>query len=560
MSKVGKNRCGCDCKNQTVDSVGTGALGTGVGYNYGCCASLADGGPCRYAVLFECLHTWPLWIDATGYTCGIVVDETAIPKIPVGVLLNSTNGIDLTACAIPSPLAMTFPITELQRECNTSNDQCIWSQKLYRNSLKGIDEITHMATSYLVDALAESETIRFPPYSLASGEIVYHAARYERTNVDPNYGADPAVDGSCAHYEITNSTTLWELNLSASPPSLEWVYDEVLNAMPRFGGAGTDGTGTTSSHRPQYLATAAWDVFGRNTMTLQNPEDWPSLPRNVCVVAVDGGLLDSQCDGGPSFNCACCDPGGDAIFIKLSLTGCGIAVVLEDFGLNRRTDATDLPGVTVPAGACGFFWATTSIGDGVGCTDPGSDLGTTGDDFIWGGSVGIAIWCDGTDWQATTYCYEGREGIWRPQGTTTVGTFDCLCAGPQLDITLPAEMDCCCQCACADDVPDTVYADVAYTCGISRSGTVTLVKDINDVWTSTDIASTPLVDVINIIKFWCENDQWNIFIDFVNADCTYTASLDVTDCTPLSLIWNVLLDVICCDLFGGGSMSVSVYS
>lgn len=486
MPKIGKNRCGCDCKNQTVEAQ-QGYTGTGTRLNPApCCDAWPNGTPCRYAVIFECFHEWPLICN--DYVCGDLPFQTMINK-PFGVSLNEDANSQL--CTIPSPLGLTFPVMELMRDCGVDiTGGCAFTNKLYNNS-KIAPIITHMAPSYLTDQYPNAEINKFPPYHLNAGNIVYHQADFKRAYAYPGYGDDTEVNPaqpSCFHAE--DGTTLWELKIGLDRPTLEWTYDYVLNSMPRFGAtqvgdcsfspAGT-GTGThasVSSHRPRYVADAAWDLWGRNTMTLQNPEDWPSLRPKICVVALQTGSWTNPCETHAD-QCECCDPGGDLPF-SVTIGGCSRLAGSYSFILERHYGAPPYCGVNEPTAPCGWFWATI----GTGSTD--CPTGTVPE---WSGEVGFLIYCDKSPdipYKIKIYCYRNDTACWVYQTDATITLYQCTCDGPFFVFELPNTISCCCEVenvqtnCCPDPIPSGLTATITSSCSAINGAVIPLTYNSTD--------------------------------------------------------------------------------
>jgi len=453
MPKIGKLRCGCDCKNQT-ELVEQGYVGTGTALaDAPCCDAYPNGTPCRYAIIFECGHDWPLMVQSSCLTGGTEIG--GLIYVPYGVLLNENlEGL----CQAPTPLGLTFPVMEVLRDCPSDiTGECIYTNRLYYNFIKPSGFETHMATSYLIDRGADAENIKFPPYRLNAGAVEYTKARYGRGFADPNRGPD-IDDDACYHpYDLGfEYSTLWELKIAASPVSLEWVYDDVLNAMPQFAETGT-GSGP-NPHRPRYEAVDTWNLWGRNTMVLTNPEDWPALPKSICVVPESYGGIVNQCTSHEQ-QCTCCDIGEATGVIWPTITGCDKLNGTYTGVSQRYVDGDTLPpGVTMPGDApCGFFWSL------IGPDDECDISGTT-----WSSTIGLMTYCDGTTQHVVPYCYNVDTSQFVEQTEATVTVQECTCQGLYFEFELSSDLDCCCPpivpaCNCDETCLTVTYSSTVLT-------------------------------------------------------------------------------------------------
>lgn len=517
MTMLGKHTCtGCDCKNQTEEvSPLLSTTGTGTALRDApCCDAYPDGTPCRYAIIFQCEHAWPLWMPSSCLTGGVEIG--GVMHVPYGVLLNE-NGEGL--CQVPSPLALTFPVMEVLRDCPSDvTGECIYTNRLYYNFIKPSGFQTHMATSLLIDRVTDAAVNKFPPYRVNAGEIEYVKARYGRAYADPNRGPD-VDDDDCYHpYDLEfEYSTLWQLKIGGSPASLEWVYDDVLDAIPQFAPVGT-GSGP-NAHRPRYEAIDAWDLWGRNTMVLQNPEDWPALPRTVCVAPESYGRIVNRCSSHEE-QCTCCDIGESTGVIWPTITGCDKLNGTYTGVSQRYVDGDTLPpGVTMPGNApCGFFWCL------IGPDDECDISGTT-----WSSTIGLMTYCDGTTQHVIPYCYNKDTSQFVEQTEATIITQECTCKGLYFVFELAADLDCCCpppvdpDCPCADScltvtLPGSTVDNCAPGGGGQPcdrvTGVVTLTRNAGGgcYWTNQPLGAPGTTDYVAIQWNSPVAGQWAMFI------------------------------------------------
>lgn len=461
---IRSRRCGCDCNNSTVAASGlVGA--TGVVSARSCCQSYSDV-PCQYAVMFECYNDWPLW--TRDDTCGTDVFGDGILRTPYYVPQNYDSPYGPTDCSgPPSPLGLTFPVVGLVKDCPTDIDgSCSYTNKLYFAPNKVASDYTTMSPSIISNIKPNAAQNTFPPISKSGSDpIQFIEAQYEidtpATGVINEY-----IKSLCNHgdmfgsYNDSSHMTLWRLSIGSGTVALEWEVDEVLNAMPRFGATvvsgvitGSGNTGV-SPYRPRYVAEDTWNVWGRNSMDLQNPEDWPNLKRRICVAALNRGEVNLRCDSHTD-QCNCCDAGGDAANVTFTVTGCsGIAGTYGGTMVRIRNSGDLEAGVTIPGSApCGIFWGTFG-GTGDICAISGVN---------WSNQLGLSIYCDGSNYNVIPYCYQSDSGVYVQQTAATVNTETCGCYGVDLDFTLPSDLDCCCPSAetiCSECVSDCINASV----------------------------------------------------------------------------------------------------
>lgn len=532
---VREKRCGCDCLNQTVAATGlVTPTGTPITARP-CCSGWSDGTPCRYAVMFECFNDWPLW---TGTACG---------RVPAGVTLN-WDGSDY--CGIPSPLGLTFPTMEVIRDClGDTTGECLYSNRLYNNVKIG-QIVTHMAPSYLTDHYDSGVSVNaFPPYSSTSSGVIYHEADFNRYVDNPDYGdteADPTKP-ECGHY--ADGQNLWELSIGSNPAILEWTYDNVLSRMTRFGGNTISGGGNVSGvNRPRYVAETGWALWGRNTMHLQNPDDWPNLKRRVCVAPLDIGYVNNPCSS-HSDQCVCCDIGGSGLPFSVVIGNCNRLAGSYSWDLIRQTGTPPYCGVSEPTAPCGWFW--TSIGTAGSCP--------TGVTPEYGGQVGFLIYCDAapptSPYNIDLYCYRNDTSCWVSAGSATITSFQCLCDGPYFSFTLPA-IDCCCDvppdCTCTP--PATLYMDIT-GCSCWEATAVALTyNSTTECWEHT----SQINDCVLTATLCCIADEWTLTLSPLNAMCgDQLASAASGTCDPFTLNFTMALSSDCCSP-SGGSITITV--
>lgn len=558
MPVIGKRRCGCDCKNQTIDA----DQGP---HNVCCRRDEGLGTPTRYGVAFECSHDWPL------YTTN--VPDSPCPAFwPVGVYPSITSACSspdsISPCSVPDGLAMTYPVLELKKDCivnaiapSTTEpveyNSCSYSNAMYiiGGSIIGSGCLLHSVfDSQLTELNNPSELGRlFPPYkTYVPPNIEYVKGDYYRDSALVHWewfnGPNPA------ERVATDWVHLWHLDLDAATVYLEWCYDYVLNQM----------NGGLGKPRPRYEALSTdWDLWGRNTMVLTNPEDWPSLRPNICVFAIGAPKVPSNPCATHTQRCVCCDPGGDTINIHVVVSGCIVfppGAVYEADLIGTRlypggytgtgTGTSGVPcGVVAPSGVCGFFWATFDPG---GESEPCPETTGTGpsDGKEWTGNIGIAFYCTGSGVGPTgsgppivvdLYCeYNGPDGLcYDGPYNASVSETLCNCDGWLAAFTA-SDLPCCCgsiqTCCCEGAIPGVLTAEIFVdrsALGLSNITADFLITHSGGVWTgSGDVGGSNV-----IINFECVDLGTSGCFVQVSLKCEEDATtwvLSVTDqhCPP----------------------------
>jgi hypothetical protein len=387
----------------------------------------------------------------------------------------------------PTTALLMYPVFELRKKCYVG---CEWV----------MDDCTEVEDQ-TTDALNPS----FPPASLTAGAISYHQGDY-RSGYTGCIASGPGPD----------RWTLAVAGTAAGDVTLTLTHTAIV--------AWATGDGRTI---PVYENVEAWNAFGRNRMDIvAGYDDFPMLPKSICVVAVDEpGADDNPCDTHED-RCACNDfTIGDSVTFNIVVTGCDGYTFPSTIDLTRYKDPDALPcGVTYPASdPCGVFIGELSTGDG--CTN---EAGT------WSGGVLLMFWCDGTTYNIKAYCYDTELECWVEQGNATITELELTCDGTvYVEFTLP-DMDCCCPeeppidvCCCNVPVSTILTWDDG-----TNSGTLT--------WNGTRWVGTGNPDACTGVelRLTCLGDPvcaWDLNIDgFVNQPANVTS----ITCEPFSLTFN----------------------
>lgn len=461
IGRFGKTCGGCNCNNATEPSTQPDTE------DVPCleCDS-TDEVPCRYAVIFQCGLAWPL-----------VVKEG-----------ETTSPFGFTGQTLQMP--MTFPVVELKKDCICGP---LYSQRGYSTiwaNLNGPD-VDHsiLIDANLIDDLDTGLPFwKFPPYALTGDppKIEYRGAKWQRKyengtaeifnleveclNRAPNVCFALINELPIPAVEDTEpfGLKLWNLDIESDPPKLVWGD---------FGGPGSifpDGTTyndmmtALGRNLPIYVADGTWDVWGPNSMTLQNPGDWINLPRQVCVVPVDQRESRTEAYEGlvPRFNlnkhcvdrqssCKCCDNGND---LCIQFPPCNGPA--QNLFLTRIKEEVELPeGITWPTAATPCYVHGVQVPNG---------------------GPYVVIYCDGETYLMDLWCYDDDEEEWVKEVDGLVAdSFECGCQEPRFEFTIPP-IPCCAEdvqtCCCDEAVPANLT--ISFDCeGFGDDNEFTLTYD-----------------------------------------------------------------------------------
>lgn len=575
MTKIGKLRCGCDCKNATREvPVESEPFGTGTGssqrwLHFPCCNGTPA--PIRYAIIFECFNPWPMWNPGSTASYCAEYNIGGVPVLPACVRLNCRRtapfpGGTCESCLAPPGLSLTFPVTEVRKACvfDWFDDACSYWQSLHYDYLLPETIDTYMDDSALYDMRPDAVADKFPPYRIQpgtgsnAGEIIEYGSAWFGT-------ADVG-------YADKTPSILWYMDIDAEPVYLEWWYDCALAQMN--GGAG--------KARPRYEAIRTWERFGRNTMVLTNPEDWPSLRPKICVVPAAGRHI-SPCNTQEAM-CGCCDPGNDVSIWAVTINGClnGTHIVIG----HRKRRASEVPcGIEFPANApCGAWEILFSVDN--------ECEGGTG--TAWGSQIYELVWCTGPgQYQGDVYCFDTEAGCWSKKGSISVSSFQCIkgCkAFDQYGNEIPyeptedqafvfccdfvvvftiGEIPCCCSglppCSCAPTgTPDPpLYIDVeSSSCGPAFETTSTVIAPRTldaSCWEASGAGSGGMPPAIDIIRICCSGDVWTCTLTLVPAGCGSPTTVAASGtCDPFSVTFVFNLPASGCCEPSGGTVTVRV--
>jgi hypothetical protein len=369
-------------------------------------------------------HDWPcceFFPDDKAPCCYVVIARCR------SEVIHDLSFSDGCAAAANQALLM-YPVFELRKKCYVG---CEWV----------MDDCTEVEDQ-TTDALNPS----FPPASLTAGAISYHQGDYRS-----------GYTGCIASGSGPDRWTLAVSGTAAGDVTLTLTHTAIV--------AWATGDGRTI---PVYENVEAWNPFGRNRMDIvAGYDDFPMLPKSICVVAVDDpGADDNPCDTHED-RCACNDfTIGDSVTFNIVVTGCEGYTFPSTINLTRYKDPDALPcGVEYPASdPCGVFIGELSTGDG--CEN---EAGT------WSGAVLLMFWCDGDTYNITAYCYDTELECWVEQGNATITELELTCDGTvYVEFTLP-DMDCCCPeeeacCPCVEDDERIVEVNFNSASGCSLTG------------------------------------------------------------------------------------------
>jgi hypothetical protein len=440
---------GCNCYNET--SIHLEDLDDPA-YYLPCCESLDGGlGPCIYAVIFGCDHSWPVVSAADGFG---IRQYVGLPCDTEGFCGNDY-------------VKWFYQVHRLKKECQGS---CKWSETHIVASDIGSEACADFIEAKMIPCdgavYFPSDQHTFPQYEGPPLQAIKACYKeWEPTDATECFGIP--VDG-------VQSFRFWSLDLSGTP-TLTWEFPGV----PGFGDPAAVLT-SLGKAPPVYTAVDTWNVFGRNTMVIDDPYRWPSCQPEICVVGIKRGLP-AACDTNEA-QCNCCDNGEDTAQFMVDVTGCegfaGAQAVLS----TRETDPGDFvaeyPGADWPASApCGVWPFVLSSGDG--CT-----VG----DVSYSGNILVVIYCDGNDYQGDAYCFDTEINEWVNKSALSI-TWRCIdgceefetlegpvtvCCTWVVEFTLP-ELDCCCPeeppcCPCVADDERIVEVNFNSASGCSLTG------------------------------------------------------------------------------------------
>lgn len=452
---VQPNECpGCNCWNETEP---LDISGLGDDYYAPCCDG--EPSPCAYVVLFQCDHDWPA-LRSDG----------------------DLMGLPAAAGDAKGVFKWFYQVHRLGKECGNS---CLYSEthKLSETILNNDWECSKMIPCGERVRFA-NEQHTFPQYNYPPLEAIKacYQSRISTGDIVCIASCDHPSEGPVSEETEVEYYRFWELDISAG--TLTWNFTGVPgrgNPIALFASLGKS--------PPLYEADNAWDRWDRNSMTLSNANEWPSLPSHICVKAHNVGIP-KVCDTNAD-QCNCCDNGEDTAIFGVSLsTECARLEGCNAIASTRVRDAVAFeatyPGASYPGSAPCGVWPFT-VGDGDGCVS---------ESVSWGGSVLIVVYCTGSTYAGDVYCFNAELEEWVFQGNLDVTDFRCLdncerftCAGNEYVIcctwviaaTLP-EIDCCC--------PEGVETDcgtipTVITVSDGMGGTITLTYDpVDMIWES----------------------------------------------------------------------------
>jgi hypothetical protein len=453
MTLFGREACGCDCRNETRTLDPTYPDTSTRTGRWGCCGNetppeegIPGGVPSGYAVLFECEHPWPWqlgdrwWVDANEFQGG---GGTAMPSMtyPIhflgkvcthGCVYQAREGAGQGACVVPCPpeeslQSSYFRVCRLENQVPGANSE--FPAYRYKNPPAPDGESQF---DYVRHWLHLGTNTRL--------QNVFGGGVFGTIN-EPDPGPDD--DRNCGRW-------LQNINPIGGQGALDfvtWVLDVKENGVGILSWAIPNGSPAVAERfsllrrgRPiptggvTYISDANWTAFGRNTLTLQNPQDWPSLPEKVCVVPVHWPFMAHRCDDHESF-CKCAEFSNcDSLPFSVRFCEDETSTALS-MASSRDLPWTDPPGVSVVDSPCGYWWGTYASYLCTGFT-----------------AMGFQVWCDGSEWHVKPYCYNGTT--WTAQAEADVSNYSVACDGIRFTWTA-GEIEClCCPppecCPCAD--------------------------------------------------------------------------------------------------------------
>lgn len=427
----------CNCWNETEPD-----LGEINPARYHPCCDVIEDAPCVYAVIFGCDHSWPA-----------ITGRDDFPDIYryVGLPCDFTD---------PDPNAepkFFYQVHRLKKECGPS---CRWSET-HALTMIAYNEVCSLMIEAKMFPCGLLDNDYFPNEQHTFPQYEYPPLVAKKACYGEFVEFSPGLEADCYAIAVDNETgfRFWSLNLDGTP-TLSWEFE------------GYPGTGNPLAAigraKPVYTAPDAWNATGRNNMELTNWEEWPSVPRFICVVAVGGAGVEPACDTEEA-QCDCCDNGADTVQFGIVMEGCvrvsGCQIVTSTRECDPGAFEAAYPGATYPGSAPCCVWPFT-VGDGDGCSVDG---------VSWGGSILTVIYCTGSGYSGEAYCFDEDIDEWVLQGSLNVSDFRCLdgcetfmcgdeevtlCCTWVIHFTLP-ELDCCCpedppaECCPCEDLPAT---------------------------------------------------------------------------------------------------------
>lgn len=167
-------RCGCDCKNQTIDADSEASA-------WPCCDTFPDGVPCRYAAIFE---------------CGRQLD------------LGGGNGLQQITC----------PVLELRKACFFGCEYVAATTVANAETCENLPSLTDVTT----DAINPS----FPP-THDTGGYARHKADFR--------DVVPIAAGTICYPQADWVVDHWTLDISADPVTLTYTNAWALGLLGRSG-------------------------------------------------------------------------------------------------------------------------------------------------------------------------------------------------------------------------------------------------------------------------------------------------------------------------------------
>lgn len=436
MTQYGYHLCdGCDeCRVRTIAA-------DDEAFDWPCCEHFTDNkAPCRYAVIARC-------------TSRVTID---VPDC----LSDTTRWVLLWA------------VTELRKSCYVG---CEWA---FRPTCAADSNDDY--TGALLDMTTNALNPAFPPAALDGDVLTFHEADYrsgEGGCIAPNT-CNGDFDPDCVN-TLDDRWTLAVSGLLAGEVTFT-LTDPNITAWAT----------ANSKEIPVYENVTDWEPFGRNRMDIAaGYDDFPMLPKSICVVALDEpGADDNPCDDQDS-RCECNDfEIGETGTMLVNITGCDGINGLHTVTVTRTCPPTGLPcGISYPASTpCCIFLGGLSTGDG--CVN---------DDGSWSGALMLMVYCDPTAaaaarYNVKLYCYDNVLECWVEQGVT-VDLVVLLCWGTAyIEFTI-TELDCCCPdgvetCCCAELLPATMTGTVSYsggTCAGCNSSVDAVYNPSNGRWEGT---------------------------------------------------------------------------
>lgn len=547
MPAITRRQCGCNCSNRAEWAPEGDAVP-----DVSC--SACSGSPCEYLAIF----------DHCEYEC---------------------NGLSNTIDPLGSNGVISLP-----KDVCFHEDVCRYS---YKDSTEDLSDFVIARRAALLVGTAGECT-----YRNASGSLPYWAAFFRNigsllntvaglVGMVPIFGCSSrtyngSIDQPCGWGDFAGITcdnlqewvdfldsaftfNRWTLDIQGTTANLYGWDDNVEQPID---------PATTPSIK---YTTDSWecpdpeaDPPVRNTLRLESypdsMDDCRKFPKAVCIVP---GYTNFQtpCDTAADMQ-ACCDSGADEVCLDVDVLDCsgGDTTTVSVVGVRNASLPT---GVSNPSGKCGYFWGTASVD----CTTSGKTGSFT---------FGLLVWCDGSDWQVSQYCYESSPygSGWTEVCTTTATLTDC-CPIFRITFYCDGTTGCCCtpdtgtidtDCCPDDLIPETLTAELSpgTDCpGFDQSGTLTYGTSgspptLEEFWlgTVTDCSTT-----LNY-KLRCQSGAWEMKAwDSGSGNCGPTTegtatwkAADSASCDPLELVFTFTgasLSCACCTAPGSYVVTVT---